>query len=120
MNYVCFICKDNISGYKKFENHILNDHNLTLTKYYDIEHNTISTCMKCGNESMFDKKLKRPKQYCRKCMPLFISNLSIWFYKIRGISDIEAHQRISDIQKKFSKKGNDKYSLEKMIEARIF
>ena len=53
-------------------------------------------------------------------MPLFISNLSIWFYKIRGISDIEAHQRISDIQKKFSKKGNDKYSLEKMIEARIF
>ena len=58
MNYVCFICKDNISGYKKFENHILNDHNLTLTKYYDIEHNTNSVCMKCGNESMFDKSLK--------------------------------------------------------------
>ena len=63
MNYVCFICKDNISGYKKFENHILNDHNLTLTKYYDIEHNTNSVCMKCGNESMFDKSLKKPKQY---------------------------------------------------------
>ena len=90
MNYVCFVCKDNISGYKKFENHILNDHNLTLTKYYDIEHNTI------------------------------FSKLSIWFYKIRGISDIEAHQCISYILKKFSKKGNDKYSLEKMIEARIF
>ena len=53
-------------------------------------------------------------------MPLFISNLSIWFYKIRGISDAEARQCISDIQKKFSKKGNDKYSLEKMIEAQIF
>ena len=53
-------------------------------------------------------------------MPLFISNLSVWFYKIRGISDVEAHQCISNIQRKFSKKGNDKYSLEKMIEARIF
>lgn len=120
MNYFCFICKNNISGYKNFENHILNEHHLTLTKYYDIEHNTNSVCMKCSNEAMFDKNLKRPKQYCRTCMPLFISNLSIWFYKIRGISDIEAHQCISNIQKKFSKKGNDKYSLEKMIEVRIF
>ena len=61
MNYFCFICKDIINGYKNFENHILNEHHLTLTKYYDIKYDTNSVCIKCGNESMFDKSLKKPK-----------------------------------------------------------
>ncbi len=98
--------------------HMLKQHNQQyILTYQDLYGK--SKCQFCNNKPLFNQKTLKPKKYCvehKLALKKQNSILCKQFYLKRGYSYEEAIQIIANIQRKNSKKYNDCYSKEKLIE----